>query len=167
MNVSRTRTSFVISGAALLGLSVGGGVVAFASEAPHAKPTITSASKAVSSAPTLGLEKAKMPDGRAALEITPAWSVNEFGLTVGSPTVADIRAGNLPDLVPSLTDDGRNGFLIARDNYFPLAKNPAEASTFAKRQQDQIVDGERVEQVFGPDGRTFLGTRSAGHFSSE
>lgn len=47
--------------------------------------------------------------GENAVTTTP-WPKNEFGLTYGEPTRADVLAHNLPDLMPVTNQDGVSGY---------------------------------------------------------
>lgn len=144
--VSRRRAAGVVAGALVLGLSIGGSMVAFAgdNDTPPDEQT-----KAVT-----------MPDGRLASEVSPGWTTNEFGLTVGLPTPADVAARNLPDLAPSETDDGKPGFILAKVHYYK-PRNPDEAAAQTRERLNE--DGDWMVKIYGPDGKTQIGTSNLGH----
>lgn len=153
MAINRKRTFGIVAGAAICGLAVGGGAVAFAADNDVKEP----------SASSLGLSELKMPDGRGFMEVTPEWPKNEFGLTVGQPTEADRRSGNIPDLTPRTTVDGKAGFIHTSDAYGPDPKSPEEAA--AQSRENVNAKGEIHYTVYGPDGKTVIGTDFAGTVS--
>lgn len=72
------------------------------------------------------------------------WPKNEFGLTVGEPTRADVIARNLPDLMPVVTARGEPGFLRSAEVYFYTNEGEVESRS------------ARVE-IYRPDGKTSIG----------
>lgn len=80
---------------------------------------------------------------------------NQFGLTVGQPTVGDIDARHLPDLMPTTTSDGRPGFIRTNELYFPEPKTPEEAAAQTRKLENE--QGEVWSTVYEADGKTVLG----------
>lgn len=151
MKVSRTRSAIIVSCATVLGLGIGGGVVAFAGEG-DVRPA----------ASDIKLQGPVGVDGKADLshgmnDITPGtWPENEFGLTVGEPTRADVLARNLPSLMPILMDDGKTGYLLSEEAY-PETKTLAEE---VQRTESLLNEkGQDIRTVYGPNGKTVLGTK--------
>lgn len=149
MKISSVRSGTIVAASAIIGLSIGGGLIAFADESPAPDTT-----------------KTLMTDGRDANKVTgKPWPKNEYGLTVGQPTPADIEAQNLPDLKPYVTDGGEEGFLLTKDFYFPLAKTPEEAAAQTKALVND--KGEIIVKVYRADGETLIGTKVAGITTSK
>lgn len=80
-----------------------------------------------------------------AVTSTP-WPRNDFGLTVGEPTQADVIARNLPDLISTITSSGAMGYYRSTELYVYGANGEL-------RNQPASV------KVYGPDGRTIVGHR--------
>lgn len=108
----------VVAGA-LAGLVIAGGGAAVANVGPF-KNASTPSSEFLGEC-----EHLKGPvdmDGRpstvdlCAVTDTP-WRTNEFGLTVGSPTRADVAMRSLPDLMPVAFRDGPSGFWRSEEVY--------------------------------------------------
>ncbi len=80
---------------------------------------------------------------------TKPWATNEFGMTVGEPTCGDVLAENLPDLMPTfILDHGES-----RSGYF----RSDEFYTYAP--SGELENPRVTYNVYGPDGKTLLGTR--------
>lgn len=152
MNKSRTRAGIIVSASAAFGLAIGGAVVAVASEPDQSV-----------SQPEIDLSKVKMPDGRGFMDETPSWPENRYGLTVGTPTEADRISGNLPDLSPFSTDDGKPGYVISKNYYLPDATNPEQAVAQMKVLLND--KNQTVLDVYEADGTTKIGTRLMGEVS--
>lgn len=153
MEINRKRATGIVAGALICGLAIGGGAAAFAANDDPGSSTSSA----------LELSKLRMPDGRGFMEVTPEWPKNEFGLTVGQPTEADRRSGNIPDLTPRTTVDGKAGFIHTSDAYGPDPKSPEEAA--AQSRENVNAKGEIHYTVYGSDGKTVIGTDFAGTVS--
>lgn len=146
MKISMSKSAIALSCAAALGLSISGGVVAFASDQGPAQQTVSER-----------LSEARMPNDKPAGAVTDSWPKNEFGLTYGYATPADVEAGNLPDLRPfQPTPDGPGGFLRNEETYLPAAKTTEEEIARTKAMYNE--KGEEVRNLYGPDGKTVLDT---------
>lgn len=152
MKISISRSAVVISCSAILGLGVGGGVVAMAEGNSDSSPeSATGKNYDELSGPT-NTDGEQVPFDQNRLTKTP-WETNSFGLTVGEPTRADVEAGNLPDLMSTITADGEPGYYLSEEVYpYPddLAKQTAELANDS---------GEEIQKIYGPDGKTVLGER--------
>lgn len=155
MKVSRNRSAVLVACAAVIGLSVGGSVVAFGDESIQ---VLNSSGSEVQPPIAMNGEPAI---GKSDNAITTApWPENEFGLTFGEPTRADVLARNLPVLMSTFTDDGKAGFLLSEEAY-PVAKN----GEFARSNPSLNAKGEDIRTIYGPDGKTVLGTKVVAVFA--
>lgn len=126
MNVSRRSAAIVLVASLSAGIIAGVAGLAIAQDQPPAEPYMQ-------------LTREGFP-------------TNEFGLSVGKPTVADIDAQNLPDLVEV---EGERGYLKSAEVYFPDPKSPEEAV----EQTNRLVNdkGEIVTKLYAADGKTVVG----------
>lgn len=132
MKMSRVTVAAAIGGALLCGLGIGAATVANAASDPSQSVTPLNGDR------------------------TDSYPTNEFGLTVGTPTLTDVDARNLPDLIPSPFKDSPEGFLKAKEIYLPDAKNPDEA--VAQMKQLYNDDGQMIVKAYSADGKTVIGT---------
>lgn len=149
MNISR-KTAAAIIGVTFVGaLGVSSAVVASDSHDDSQRPIPRNTDTVL-----------RMPNGRLYDSITPSWPKNEYGLTYGQPTGADAWAYNIPDLLPETADNGKEGFVHTDEVIFPIPKSGEEAAAQTRSRLNE--DGDDVQTVYGPDGKTVLGTINFG-----
>ncbi|MFI5430217.1 hypothetical protein [Aeromicrobium sp. UC242_57] len=137
----RNRSRAVAAGVAAL--AVAGGGAAVANVGPFAPTDSGNYSNVQGPAGMDG--KPAAGRGENAITTTP-WPKNDFGLTFGEPTRADVLAHNLPDLIPVITENGDYGFWRSEDAYTYTGAGNVETLP------------EHLN-VYGPDGKTLLGGR--------
>lgn len=106
------------------------------------------------------------PDGKPDWEM-PAYRVNEYGLTVGVPTIRTPQSA-WPDLYP-VTFKGQEAYFIKADMVDAIPGTPEEAKRRSeeRRRLGLDVDGKSYQFVYAADGKTRLGKKHTGSYGSE
>lgn len=104
-------------------------------------------------------------DGKPEWDI-PDYTVNEYGLTVGRPTINTPESA-YPDLFP-VTFKGNEAYILKRDMLGEDAGNPKEALRQMKERRRMGLDvhGRIYQFVYAADGKTRLGKMYVGSYSS-
>lgn len=148
MRISSVRTAAVIFGAGATGLVIG--LVALTAGLFVSPPTEGEDPAGSTLVAAVDNEESS---GLGGLSDFP---VNEYGQTYGDY----VMGGPKPELVSAATDDGVLGYAYLTDWVWEPAANPDEA---LKRQAEQINDrGEIIVPIYAVDGRTKIGTFTAG-----
>lgn len=150
MRISKRAGWASVALSAALGL--GAGATWVASAEPRTSDSGESRTQAAGSAPA-----------PSAARTVDAWTTNQYGLTVGTPSEADRVAQNLPDLTPVHADNGRAGFIRSADYFVPDPKTPDEAAA----QTRKLVNdkGQIKLPVYDEDGTTEVGSLIAAEVS--